>query len=263
MTRILDGSSMANALMIAIIMFMPAGSFAQQSRVDAKTTPPAPKAVVPVTSFSFDDVYKGEIISQIFIIKNVGDADLHITDFTAGCSCEVVEADRVIPPGKEGKAQIEINTSNVVGGAIRTATLHTDDPDRPSIVLSLLANVLSNPDGSPIAGATLREGKHIGPLFVGPGLRWGARIAPGAKSGTEFTISADRGQVKIVGVEGDQTHFATRVTTIEEGKKYKLAVETVPADTPGRYESTLRVTTDSSMLPYFEIKLFLIVRPKT
>jgi hypothetical protein len=38
--------------------------------------PPAPKAVVPFTSFAFGDVYRGEDISQIFVIRNEGDADL-------------------------------------------------------------------------------------------------------------------------------------------------------------------------------------------
>jgi hypothetical protein len=44
----------------------------------------APKAVTPFTSFNFGDVYAGEVISQIFIIRNEGDADLQIKDFKAG-----------------------------------------------------------------------------------------------------------------------------------------------------------------------------------
>jgi hypothetical protein len=44
----------------------------------------APKAVTPFTSFNFGDVSTGEVISQIFVIKNEGDSELRITDFKAG-----------------------------------------------------------------------------------------------------------------------------------------------------------------------------------
>jgi hypothetical protein len=52
--------------------------------VPASRPRPAPKAVTPFTSFNFGDVYSGEVISQIFVIKNEGDSDLLITDFTPG-----------------------------------------------------------------------------------------------------------------------------------------------------------------------------------
>jgi Ca2+/Na+ antiporter len=55
----------------------------------------SPRAVIPFTSFSFGDVYRGEIISQIFVIKNEGDADLQIGEFTAGCGCEVTLVETV------------------------------------------------------------------------------------------------------------------------------------------------------------------------
>jgi len=46
--------------------------------------PPSPKAVAPFTSFNFGDVYNGEFISQIFVIRNEGDADLKLLDFKGG-----------------------------------------------------------------------------------------------------------------------------------------------------------------------------------
>lgn len=50
----------------------------------AKDSPPTPKAVTPFTSFTFGDVYTGEFISQIFVIRNEGDADLKLLDFKGG-----------------------------------------------------------------------------------------------------------------------------------------------------------------------------------
>ena len=245
----------------AMLQLAAMSAFGQQATAASGPSSSVPKAVMPFTSYTFNDVYRGEVVSQIFIIKNAGTADLIIKDFAVSCSCEVVEWDRVIPPGKEGKARIELNTALALGGSIRTATLHTNDPERPSIVLTIVVNVLSNPDGSPIAGATLREGKYIGPVFVGPGIRWGKQIKEGEKATTHFDFSVERGPLKIVRIEGDQSHLAARLETVEEGKMYRLEVENVPAAPPGRYDTTLRIITDSAVLPYFEIRLFLIVAP--
>ena len=55
---------------------------AQQSAADENTKRVA-KAVLPFKSFNFGDVYKGEVISYIFVIRNEGTADLQIKDFTA------------------------------------------------------------------------------------------------------------------------------------------------------------------------------------
>ncbi|HEX8089413.1 MAG TPA: hypothetical protein VF762_11200 [Blastocatellia bacterium] len=57
---------------------------AQQPAGATPTAPPAPKMVAPFNSFNFGDVYKGEVISYIFVIRNEGSADLQIKDFAAG-----------------------------------------------------------------------------------------------------------------------------------------------------------------------------------
>src|ERR1044071_9259863 len=128
---------------------------AQQATGAVTTAPPAPRLVTPFTSFSFGDVYRGEVISHIFIIRNEGSADLLVKDFVAGCGCSVANADKVIPPGKEGKAELEVNTATQAGEIYKTATLHTNDPEKPNIVLVLTANVLTSGDGGPVKGVTL------------------------------------------------------------------------------------------------------------
>lgn len=47
-------------------------------------SPAVPRAIAPLTSYDFGDVYKGEVISHTFIIRNEGRADLLIKEFTAG-----------------------------------------------------------------------------------------------------------------------------------------------------------------------------------
>ena len=229
----------------------------QHARQTAGTigrTRPAPKVVVPFTSFSFGDVYRGEIISQIFVIRNEGDAELQIKDFKGDCGCTVTRSDRVIPPGKEGTAELEVQTVSQSGLINKTATLRTNDPEKPAIVFTLIANVL--------AGAPLRQGKRIGPLFVSPGAQASMYSLPGKKTMTEFLVTADDAQVKVLRVEGGTKNFVSRVEVVEPGRSYKIVVESAQIETGGLYADQLRVVTDNPALPEFTLDLALRVYDK-
>ena len=197
-------------------------------------------------------MYKGEVISQIFIIRNEGDADLQLKDFEAGCGCSVARSDKLIPPGKEGSATLEVQTVSQSGEISKTATLHTNDPARPAIVFTLIANVLN--------GAPLRQGRYIGPIFLSPDASPGLFSMAGKKATAEFLVTADDAPVKVLRVEGAK-HFATRVQVVEVGRSYKIVVESLPTDVGGLYMDQLRVFTDSPSLPAFPLELALRVYP--
>jgi hypothetical protein len=209
--------------------------------------------VTPFTSFNFGDVYNGEVISQVFVLRNAGDAELRITDFVSGCGCEVVRGDKVIPPGKQGTAIVEVQTISQSGPIHKVATLYTNDPERPTIVLSLIANVLR--------GAPLRRGKYIGPIFLSPDSSAGLYAAADKKVTTEFSITSDK-PVRVIRVESATRHFTCRIEEIEPGRNYKLVVESIPTDTGGLYTDQLRVITDSEALPAFTIDLAVRVFPR-
>jgi len=214
----------------------------------------APRAVVPFTSFSFGDVYTGDVISQIFVIKNEGNADLLIGDFNAECGCTIGRADRSIPPGKEGTVEVEVQTISQSGLINKFATLPTNDPDQPKIVFTMTANVLK---GSPV-----RQGKYIGPLFVSPGSRGSMYANPGKKSTTEFSITADSVPVQILRVDGGTKQFASRIEVVQPGRIYKILVESIQIETGGLYTDQLRVVTDNPTLPAFNLDLNLRVYSK-
>lgn len=66
-------------LLISAVAHQPEQPIAPGRRSEA-----APRAVTPFNSFDFGEVYTGETISQIFVIRNEGDADLVIKDFRGG-----------------------------------------------------------------------------------------------------------------------------------------------------------------------------------
>lgn len=214
----------------------------------------APKAIVPLTSFDFGDVYTGEVISQLFVIKNEGNAELLITDFKADCGCTVVRGDKKVAPGKQSTAEVEVQTISQSGPINKYATLQTNDPDRPTIVLTIMANVLK--------GSPRRRGKFIGPLFLSPDSQLALFAAAGKKARAELSVTADRDPVNVVRVETGTTQFVSRLEVIEPGKLYKVVVESTEIDTGGLYIDQLRVITDSPALPAFNVELVLRVYPK-
>lgn len=224
------------------------------ARETANALLPAPRAVTPFTTFSFGDVYGGEVISQIFIIRNDGDADLQIKGFIAGCGCAATRWDSVIAPGKEGTATLEVQTVSQSGGIFKTAEMHTNDPDRPTITFSLSANVLK--------GTRIRQGRYIGPVFLSPETRAAMYASAGKTSTIEFSITADNTPVKILGVEGGTKHFASQVEVIEPGRSYKIVVKSLPIETGDLYTDHLRVVTDNETLPAFTIEVALRVYSK-
>jgi hypothetical protein len=236
---------MFSTLAILILIALPA-----HARLIARVQH-APRAVTPSTAFSFGDIYRGEIISQIFVVKNDGDAELKLTDFKTGCGCEVTSWDKSIPPGKEGSATLEVQTASQSGEISKTATLHTNDPDRPTIIFTLRANVLG--------GAPLRQGRYIGPVFISPDSRVALYTSAGKKTSTEISITADNAPVKLLRVEGGTKHFAARIETIESGRSYKVIVESLPIETPDLYIDQLRVFTDSESLPAFTLEVAMRV----
>ena len=218
---------------------------------EAGKTRPAPKAVIPYTSFNFGDVYTGEVISQVFVVKNVGDAELQITEFKGDCGCTVVHAVKVIAPGGEAVVEIEVQTVSQTGAINKMATMRTNDPDQPTVLFSLVANVLK--------GAPLRQGKYIGPIFLSPDSRGAMFTMPGKKTTAEFSITSEQAPVKVLRAEVGTRNFAVRVVEVEPGRSYKVQVDSLPIEKGGFYTDQITVVTDHPALPPFKIELALRV----
>src|SRR6185369_13890395 len=214
----------------------------------------APRTVVPFTSFSFGDVVRGEVISQVFVVRNVGDADLVIKDFKGDCGCTATRAISVIPAGKEGTVEAEVQTVSQSGQIAKTATLRTNDPEKPAVVFTLSANVISG---------SIRQGKRIGPLFIYPGTLIPMYAMPGEKVTSEVSITVDDGPVKLLGVEAGTKNLNPRLETVEPGKTYKIIVDSAEIDTGGMYKDKVTITTDNPSLPKLTIDFALRVYQKS
>lgn len=51
--------------------------------------------------------------------------------------------DEVIPPGQEGRVSLSVKTENMSGTFVKSATIHSNDPQHPSYTLKLTATIKS------------------------------------------------------------------------------------------------------------------------
>ncbi len=94
------------------------------------------------STFDFGVIIQGENVAHTFIIKNVGEADLVISQASASCGCTVPKFSREpIAPGQTGKVEVAFSSAGRSGQQLKTITLLTNA--QPSTVtLTIKANVI-------------------------------------------------------------------------------------------------------------------------
>jgi len=100
---------------------------------------PKATAVEPIKDVG--NVSKGEKITNDFLIKNDGDADLQITNVQPACGCTVADFDKVIKPGATGKVHVVVDTTNFSGPIAKGISVFTNDPSTPQVELTVRAKV--------------------------------------------------------------------------------------------------------------------------
>ncbi|HEX7580218.1 MAG TPA: DUF1573 domain-containing protein, partial [Thermoanaerobaculia bacterium] len=87
--------------------------------------------VVPEPTWSAGVVAKGEIIRHVFVVRNDGTTDLHLTEIRPSGGCTAAEYDRVIGPGQKGRITLVIETKGFQGAISKSALVLSDDPAAP------------------------------------------------------------------------------------------------------------------------------------
>jgi hypothetical protein len=118
-------------------------AFAQQSgkapAADAKKAGSGTRPVmeVPRVNYDFGETFHLESYGYSFVVRNRGNADLIIEDVKPGCGCTAAKFDRLISPGKEGKIELVVDGNKVHGQFSKAAEVKSNDPDHPTISLSI------------------------------------------------------------------------------------------------------------------------------
>jgi len=88
-----------------------------------------PKFEIAETKKNFGHVKRGEMIKNIYEIRNAGNQPLIITSAEVACSCTSVDLPKEpILPGKQTIITVTFNTTSVYGRQDRIVVLKSNDP---------------------------------------------------------------------------------------------------------------------------------------
>ena len=203
-----------------------------------------PKVWIDRQSAEFGRVERGTTVSEIFLVRNLGDETLVFDDAQVSMPGMTIQVRQALEPGEEAELVVKWDTSNIsqqVDGAVR---LKLNDPARSRIFLSLSGTVFRPVDVLPYPLVMLSS-------FKGEQTTRVLEI-----------VNNQESPLLISRLEPQGDAFVAEVVPVEEGQRYELLV-TVKESTPvGRYEQFLVVHTNSSKRPKLGVQVRILVKPE-
>lgn len=130
-----------------------------------KVSDGTPRIQFEEITYDFGQVREGIKVTHVYTFKNVGTDTLVIGEIKTSCGCTAALAsEQKIPPGKEGKINVILDSSSSHGrGKVhRTITVNSNDPDQPKVQLSLTGEVLAEIEIMPphLNFGTIKKGEE-------------------------------------------------------------------------------------------------------
>ena len=147
-------STLALAAMVQAIRILALALAASMLPFDsAGANPPegTPSVTVDATTLDLGRVERGTVVSESFIVSNVGSAPLSIRSLQFSSPGAQGRVERSIAPGSSEELVIDWDTADYTRDAEMQVVLELNDPALPSLVLTLDCFVVSpdDPDLSP------------------------------------------------------------------------------------------------------------------
>lgn len=96
----------------------------------------APHLEAPLATHDFGWRDAAETVTNRFILRNTGDADLHLTAIKTACGCTRAEpAARVIAPGAETVLEVHLALRGLQGQQRKSVSVLSNDPAVPNLTL--------------------------------------------------------------------------------------------------------------------------------
>lgn len=134
-----------------------------------------------------------------------------------------------------------IHTNALRGVATKTATVISNDPNQKTVQLTIKVNVKTLVDVEP-----------------GPYIAIQAQSDQAAE-GKVTIVNRDKTPLKILGVDLPSQDFTSKLRTLEDGKKYELAVHLKPRALGGQVAASLTLRTNNTKVPNVVIPVNAIV----
>jgi len=197
---------------------------------------PAPKIACDEPVYNFGDMENSRNVEHTFEIRNDGDLTLEISNVKPTCGCTVANiSQRSIPPGETAKITARLSLRGRQGRQRKAINVRSNDPQTPTLMLYLEGNAVTEVNVNP---------RNI---FFG---RIGSRsVVTGA---VELTIRSTN-RVTITKLESHSEQLAVKNQIADEGRLYRVLINTVPPLPQGTLRSSVRIETDHPQYPAMDI----------
>ena len=203
----------------------------------------APRVEFPETTHDFGKVFEDKELTYTFIIKNTGDAPLHIKDIDPDCACTAADYDRIIPPGGQGKITLTIAPFSVLRQFTKRTKVFFNDPDRPQETFTLTGY------GEPTI--------EIQPHHI---IRFEGEAGDELKAQVRFISHLDiPWEISEVTTNIPQ-YIDVKLRPEQPGKSYILEVKNKSREV-GRYAGKIEMKTNAARRPKLIVRVFGDLRP--
>jgi hypothetical protein len=98
------------------------------------------------SSFDFGTVLPGKVLHRDIVLRNVGGAELTITDVKTTCDCTVVGGyATTLAPGASTSLRVRLTTPAAAGRTDQAIAILSNDPERPRVEIQVTATVVPAP----------------------------------------------------------------------------------------------------------------------
>lgn len=174
-------------------------------------------------------------VEHTFILKNIGDTTLEISNTRAACGCTVANmSNRSVPPGGQTELTARLNLQGRNGHQSKSITVMSNDPEQGNYVVTLTGNASQS-------------------ISVSPERIMFGQVTPGQEATMSVDITSVGGQALTIGdIESDNAGIRVEKESTE-GNVTRLKVSLKSGLTPGAITSMIRVKTDHPERPVIEI----------
>jgi len=228
---------------------LPFGRKSQSSDSSALDSQPAgdgvPGLELSAREFDFGEVWQGAPAKKEFTVRNVGTAPLTLS-LTTSCGCTAASRPKSpLAPNETTTFSLSYATTHP-GAASKTATLTTNDPNQPSVVIPVRGTVKALFTASPSERITF-EGADVDTR----------------ESRTIRLESRFEGPVNLaLNPEQDFGRFEVELKEVEPGKVFELTVTTKPPLQRGPNAAVIRMNTGLEQVPTYEVQAMAMVQPR-
>jgi hypothetical protein len=215
----------------------------------AQTPAPSPAAsgariAFATPAFDFGKVSAGEVVKHAFVFTNTGTSTLEITDVHPGCGCTTAGTwDKRVEPGKTGSIPLQFNSANFGGRVAKTASVTSNDPEHPTVMLQITGTVWK-------------------PIEVTPTMVIFNVSSESEKAETKVVriVSNLDEPLTLSDVKVANPTFKAELKTVQPGKEFELLITAIPPFNTSVVSDVVKITTSSKQTPEINTTAYLTVQ---